>query len=73
MKKVGKLKYEVIVHRDLQATIDRVDCDLVLIATPIDLTHLVNIDKPHMRIGYRLEEEGYALAAAVTRALSRSG
>jgi len=58
---------------DLEATIDAVDCDLVLIATPIDLTHLVNIDKPHMRIGYRLEEEGYALAAAVTRALSRSG
>jgi len=58
---------------DLEATINTVDCDLVLIATPIDLTHLVKIDKPHMRIGYRLEEEGDALAAAVTRALSPSG
>ncbi|MDH4351949.1 MAG: GTPase [Gemmatimonadota bacterium] len=58
---------------DLEATINAVECDLVLIATPIDLTHLVEIGKPHMRIGYRLEEEGDALAAAVTRALSPPG
>ena len=53
--------------RDLEATVSAVDCDLVLIATPIDLTHLMTIDKPHMRIGYRLEEEGEALIDAVTR------
>lgn len=53
--------------RDLEATVNAVDCDLVLIATPIDLTHLMSIDKPHMRIGYRLEEEGDALENAVTR------
>ena len=58
---------------DLEATINAVECDLVLIATPIDLTHLVEIGKPHMRIGYRLEEEGDALAAAVARALSPPG
>lgn len=51
--------------RDLEATIDAADCDLVLIATPIDLTRLIDIDKPHMRIGYRLAEEGDALSAAV--------
>jgi len=53
--------------RDLEATINAVDCDLVLIATPIDLGRLVNIRKPHMRIGYRLAEEGSALEAAVRR------
>jgi predicted GTPase len=52
--------------RDLEATVNSVDCDLVLIATPIDLTHLMSIDKPHMRIGYRLEEEGDSLVDAVT-------
>jgi len=52
---------------DLEATINAVDCELVLIATPIDLTHLVRIDKPHMRIGYRLEEEGDALTEAVRK------
>ena len=50
---------------DLEATIDAADCDLVLIATPIDLTRLIDVDKPHMRIGYRLAEEGEALLAAV--------
>jgi predicted GTPase len=53
--------------RDLEATVNAVDCDLVLIATPIDLTHLMTIDKPHMRIGYRLEEEGDSLVNAVIR------
>ena len=60
---------------DLEATINAVDCDLVLIATPIDLTHLVEIDKQHMRIGYRLEEEGDGLVRAVrnSAAAKRAG
>lgn len=54
---------------DLEATIKAVDCDLVLIATPIDLARLITIDKPHMRIGYCLDEEGNALAEAIERAV----
>jgi predicted GTPase len=54
--------------RDLEATVNAVDCDLVLVATPIDLTRLITIDKPHQRIGYRLEEEGDEFEKAVTRA-----
>jgi predicted GTPase len=54
--------------KDLEATINAVDCDLVLIATPIDLTRLIRIDKPHQRIGYRLEEEGDDLVNAVKAA-----
>jgi predicted GTPase len=51
--------------RDLEATVNAVDCDLVLVATPIDLTRLITIEKPYQRIGYRLVEEGDAFAAAV--------
>ncbi len=51
--------------RDLEATINAVECDLVIVATPIDLTRLVDIDKDYIRIGYRLAEEGDALADAV--------
>lgn len=51
--------------RDLEATINAVDCDLVLVATPIDLTRLIDIEKPHMRIGYRLPAEDGALIEAV--------
>jgi predicted GTPase len=53
--------------RDLEATINAVDCDLVLVATPIDLTRLLTIDKPHMRIGYRLAADDGALAKAVAK------
>jgi predicted GTPase len=42
---------------ELEATINAVDCDLVLIGTPIDLSKLLKIDKPHMRVRYELDEE----------------
>jgi predicted GTPase len=51
--------------RDLEETVNAVDCDLVLVATPIDLTRLINIDKPCMRIGYSLQPEDGRLAEAV--------
>ena len=56
--------------RDLEATVNAVDCDLVLVATPIDLTRLIDIKQPHMRIGYRLASDDGALAAAVSRLVS---
>jgi predicted GTPase len=43
---------------DLAATIAAVDCDLVLIATPIDLRRVIRIDKPTMRVRYELVELG---------------
>jgi predicted GTPase len=43
---------------DLEATVNAVDCDVVLIGTPIDLSRLIKINKPSMRVGYRLEEKG---------------
>ena len=44
--------------RDLEATIARTPCDLVLIATPIDLRRVLKIDKPALRVGYELQEIG---------------
>jgi predicted GTPase len=44
--------------RDLEATINAVDCDAVVIGTPIDLARIVAIDKPHTRVHYDLEEIG---------------
>ncbi len=43
---------------DLEATIDAVDCDAVVIGTPIDLTRIVRIRKPSTRVTYELEEVG---------------
>jgi len=44
--------------RDLSATIDRTDCDSVIIATPIDLARVVKISKPNTRVEYSLQEIG---------------
>lgn len=38
--------------KDLEATINACDCDMVVSATPIDLTRLVNIEKPTLRVRY---------------------
>jgi predicted GTPase len=43
---------------DLERTIRAVPCDVVLVGTPIDLSRLVTIDKPFMRVTYSLEEIG---------------
>lgn len=40
---------------DLQATIDAVPCDLVLVGTPLDLGRLVRTRKPIMRVLYTLD------------------
>jgi predicted GTPase len=44
--------------RDLEETIRRVPCDLVLVATPVDLTRLVKIGQPMLRVRYELAELG---------------
>ena len=56
--------------RDLEATVNAVDCDLVLVATPIDLTRLISIEKLHMHIGYRLAAQDGALTETVRRTVS---
>jgi predicted GTPase len=43
---------------DLSATIDRTDCDSVVIATPIDLARVIKISKPNTRVEYSLQEIG---------------
>jgi predicted GTPase len=55
--------------RDLETTINATDCDLVLVATPIDLTRLVDIDRPHMRIRYYMPPGDGTITEAVKRIL----
>jgi predicted GTPase len=43
---------------DLAATIESVPCDLVVSATPIDITRVIKVTKPILRVGYELEEIG---------------
>lgn len=44
--------------KDLETTINNVDCDTVIIGTPIDLSRIVKIKKPSVRVHYDLQEIG---------------
>jgi predicted GTPase len=44
--------------RDLEKTINAVDCDVVVIGTPINLARIVKINKPAVRVRYELQEIG---------------
>ncbi len=50
---------------ELRKTIERSDAELVLIGTPIDLRRIVEIDKPALRVTYRLQEIGEPTIASV--------
>jgi predicted GTPase len=41
---------------DLQATIDAVPCDVVVVGTPFDLTRLIKTKKPMVRVTYEMDE-----------------
>ncbi|MGA2669124.1 MAG: cyclic 2,3-diphosphoglycerate synthase [Ignavibacteria bacterium] len=45
--------------KDLETTVNRVPCDSVIIATPIDLRRLIKINKPTARVTYELQEIGH--------------
>ncbi|MFQ6002835.1 MAG: cyclic 2,3-diphosphoglycerate synthase [Candidatus Zixiibacteriota bacterium] len=44
--------------KDLKRTIDSIPCDSVVIATPVDLTKILKINKPSVRVRYELQEIG---------------
>src|SRR6266536_322064 len=48
--------YSAMQCHELEETINRVPCDLVLVATPIDLGHLVKMNKPSLRVTYEVED-----------------
>jgi predicted GTPase len=52
---------------ELEQTINAADVDMVIIATPIDLTRLIEIDKPHQRVRYELQEIGKPTIADILR------
>jgi len=52
---------------DLEETIRRTPCDFVLIATPIDLRHLISIPQPTVRVTYEVAERGPSKLAEVIR------
>jgi len=50
---------------DMETTINRTACDLVLFATPIDLNRLIKIDKPTLRVRYEYSDHGEPTLASL--------
>ncbi len=48
--------YSDIQMKELEMTINAVDCDAVIAGTPIDLGRLLKLNKPIVRVRYRIEE-----------------
>ena len=44
--------------KELEQTINSIDCDLVLSGTPIDITRVITTNKPVIRVKYELQEIG---------------
>jgi len=63
--------YSAIQRHELEETINRVDCDLVLVATPIDLAHLVKLGKPSLRVTYEVEDRSKPGIADILQQFTR--
>ncbi len=47
--------------RELQETVNRADCDSVVVATPVDLRRLIEMNKPSTAVRYELADMGRPL------------
>jgi predicted GTPase len=52
---------------DLEETIDRADCDVVVAGTPVDLARLLDVDVRVVRVRYELEETNVTLGEILDR------
>jgi predicted GTPase len=55
---VPAMGYGVDQMRELEATLNACDADLVLAATPIDLNRVLKLNKPITRVRYELKQVG---------------
>lgn len=60
--------------RELEETINTTPCDMVLVGTPVDLTRILRLNKPAVRVTYRLHElDPEALCRAVRSVAAKAG
>jgi len=48
--------YSDMQRHELEETINRVPCDLVVVATPVDLARIISVNKTCVRISYEIDE-----------------
>ena len=63
--------YSAMQRQELEETINAVPCDIVLVATPIDLARIIKLNKPHLRVTYEVEEVGQPVLAELLAQFAR--
>lgn len=53
---IPAMGYSAGQRKDLEATINAVPCDAVIVATPMDLSKVITINKPVVRVRYNIAE-----------------
>ncbi|MBI5887163.1 MAG: GTPase [Deltaproteobacteria bacterium] len=67
---VGYSKQQI---SELEETINRTPCDAVLVATPVDLSRLIRINRPAVRVSYEVEDIGKdGLAGIISEFIKRT-
>ena len=70
---IPSIGYSERQRRDLEETLRIVDADIILSATPIDLTRIISVDKPIVRVYYRVKiVEGPTISELVEMFLERA-
>ncbi|MGC8586014.1 MAG: cyclic 2,3-diphosphoglycerate synthase [Candidatus Micrarchaeia archaeon] len=60
-KELPAMGYSLKQIRDLEATINKADCDVVISATPTNLRNIINANKPIVQVSYELKPRDNAL------------
>jgi len=47
--------------KDLRETVERVECDLVIVGTPINLKRIIDLPKPFLRVRYEIKSPEFEL------------
>jgi predicted GTPase len=69
---VPAMGYSEEQRRDLRRTLEKVDCDLIVSATPVDLGRILRLEKPIVPVSYEfVEKPGGSLRAVVQKFLER--
>ena len=73
LARLQAMSYSDSQRRDLGETIGAIDCDTIIVASPVDLAHLIPPPKPYCRVRYDLDEMSRPVAELILEFLRSVG
>ncbi len=66
-KELPAMGYSPKQIKDLEATVNKADCDIVISATPTNLRHIINANKPIVQVSYEISPHGKEFDAIIKK------